>query len=227
MSVQCAFTHKTKGAFEGAKGAIRRFSTNGSPTWTRLITEQWLLLWSQTGSFSFICVYICNINTLPGTQPVPYIRHSPEMVNPMENQNYKELPFRWTLSMKTKKKGQLKTRGPDNYKRLSRPMFYGQLLIRLHCRKMSQIEIKWERATPGPFIVAQAADLVLCRLKMIRFSNLDLFTRSRQATNNRKLPMPIIRCLSTFKDEVRLQKAMGPGNLTFCCVKWCPFDEDT
>ncbi len=31
-------------------------ATNGSPTWARLITEQWLLLWNQNGSFSFICV---------------------------------------------------------------------------------------------------------------------------------------------------------------------------
>ena len=31
-------------------------ATNGSPTWARLITEQWLLLRSQSGSFSFICV---------------------------------------------------------------------------------------------------------------------------------------------------------------------------
>ncbi len=29
---------------------------NGSPTWARLITEQWLLFWSQYGSFSFMCV---------------------------------------------------------------------------------------------------------------------------------------------------------------------------
>ena len=101
--------------------------------------------------------------------------------------------------MKTKKKGQPNTRGPDNYKRLCRPTFYGQILIRLHCSKMSQIEIKWERAILGPFIVAQAAHLVLCRLKRISFSNLDLFTRSWQATNNWKLPMPIIRCQSTFK----------------------------
>ena len=33
---------------------------NGSPTWARLITEQWLLLWSQTGSFSSICV-VCRL----------------------------------------------------------------------------------------------------------------------------------------------------------------------
>ncbi len=32
-------------------------ATNGSPTWARLITEQWLLLRSQNGSFTFICVW--------------------------------------------------------------------------------------------------------------------------------------------------------------------------
>ncbi len=36
-----------------AGGAIQ---TDGSPMWARLITEQWLLFWSQNGSFSFICV---------------------------------------------------------------------------------------------------------------------------------------------------------------------------
>ena len=30
-------------------------ATNGSPMWARLITEQWLLLWSQIGPVSFIC----------------------------------------------------------------------------------------------------------------------------------------------------------------------------
>ncbi len=34
-------------------------ATNGSPTWARLITEQWLLLWSQNGFFSFMCVRWC------------------------------------------------------------------------------------------------------------------------------------------------------------------------
>ncbi len=44
-------------------GAIRAYgsvlthgATNGSPTWARLITEQWLLLRSQNGSFTFMCV---------------------------------------------------------------------------------------------------------------------------------------------------------------------------
>ncbi len=38
-------------------------ATNGSPTWARLITEQWLLLRSQNGSFTFMCV--SNISLIP------------------------------------------------------------------------------------------------------------------------------------------------------------------
>ncbi len=39
-------------------------ATNGSPTLARLITEQWLLLWSQNDSFSFMCVLIKQLNKI-------------------------------------------------------------------------------------------------------------------------------------------------------------------
>ena len=44
------------GAIMAYSSVWDRWSSNGSRTWARLITEQWLLFWSQTGSFSFICV---------------------------------------------------------------------------------------------------------------------------------------------------------------------------
>ena len=42
---------------------------NDSPTWARLISEQWLLLWSQNGSFSFMCAWMC---------PIPKTEYQPE-----------------------------------------------------------------------------------------------------------------------------------------------------
>ncbi len=106
---------------------------------------------------------------------------------------------------------------------LDQDLLWSDTIIRLHCSKMSQIEMKWERAIQGPFMVAQAAHLVLCTLKRISFSNFDLFTRSCQATKNWKLPMPILRCLSTFKaipSYMCLHSWYGLNIPIICIVKY-------
>ena len=54
-----AHTEKTKGAFEGAEGAIQGFSHEWLQGCAVLIMGQWLPLWSQNGSFSFVCAEHC------------------------------------------------------------------------------------------------------------------------------------------------------------------------